>query len=209
MVAQSGLVAKAVLVVLFLSSVVSWAIIGQKYIELRRLRQESARFLKLLRSGAGTAELCKAARSSDGGLLGSLFAFGYELVHGRGQRWSGDRDDFWKRLDGEITEHVGAMEKHLSFLATVGNVSPFIGLLGTVWGIMDAFRDIGQQGSASLAVVAPGIAEALVTTAAGLAAAIPAVVAYNYFLNQIDAAERQAERVAAEIAPVLLDGGKG
>jgi biopolymer transport protein TolQ len=82
-------------------------------------------------------------------------------------------------------KEVAQQERNLIFLATTGNVTPFIGLFGTVWGIMDAFASIGQAGSANLGAVAPGVSEALVTTAAGLGAAIPAVIAYNYFLNRI------------------------
>ena len=112
----------------------------------------------------------------------------------------------WKLLEGMSSEQVGRLERRLPFLATVANVSPFIGLLGTVWGIMAAFRDIGLQGAANLAVVAPGIAEALVATAAGLAAAIPAVVAYNYFNARINGFQRDLERFAAELAAVLAAG---
>jgi biopolymer transport protein TolQ len=95
-----------------------------------------------------------------------------------------DRDDIKRTMNRVVTMEAGRLERHLSFLATTGSTTPFIGLFGTVWGIMNSFLGIGRIGAASLAVVAPGIAEALIATAAGLAAAIPAVVAYNYYLSR-------------------------
>ena len=102
----------------------------------------------------------------------------------------------------EIRE-IEALQSHLTFLATIGSTAPFIGLLGTVWGIMNAFRGIGATGSASLAVVAPGIAEALITTAAGLAAAIPAVMAYNAYVNWVRRMNAEIEEFTEQIPELL------
>jgi len=151
---------------------------------------------------------CKGMKTSP---LCGLFCSGYELLTVQARKpsgWTGEREDLWKVLDSMITEQVGKLSKHLSFLATVANVSPFVGLLGTVWGIMAAFHNIGLRGSANLAVVAPGIAEALIATAAGLAAAIPAVIAYNFFLSRIDSIQREVERFSAELVVVLWSSAK-
>jgi biopolymer transport protein TolQ len=111
-----------------------------------------------------------------------------------------------KRVAGtEITR----LERALTFLATTGNATPFIGLFGTVWGIMDAFRQIGFRGSTSLAIVAPGISEALIATAAGLFAAIPAVVAYNYYLNKLRVVNSQMESFSAEFLNIVVRHLKG
>jgi biopolymer transport protein TolQ len=101
------------------------------------------------------------------------------------------------------TSELTKLEKALGFLATTGSTTPFIGLFGTVWGIMDAFRGIGMRGSATLAVVAPGISEALIATAAGLAAAIPAVVAYNYYINRIKVLSSEMENFSSELLNIL------
>jgi len=106
-------------------------------------------------------------------------------------------------LNQAVTSETNKLENALPFLATTGNTSPFIGLFGTVWGIMDAFRGIGIKGSASLAVVAPGISEALIATAAGLAAAIPAVVAYNYYLNKIRILTSDMENFSSEFLNII------
>jgi biopolymer transport protein TolQ len=101
------------------------------------------------------------------------------------------------------TSELTKLERGLGFLATTGSTTPFIGLFGTVWGIMDAFRGIGIRGSATLAVVAPGISEALITTAAGLAAAIPAVVAFNYYINRIKVLSAEMENFSAELLNII------
>lgn len=208
LVAQSGPVVQGVLLVLLLFSVVSWAIIGRKLADLKRIRQESIRFLKLFRSGAEVQEIYRASRALKLTPLGGVFRAGYELIYGdrEGRGWSGDREDVRRALDAAAAEQVAGVEKHLIFLATVGSVGPFIGLFGTVWGIMNAFISIGIRGSASLAAVGPGIAEALVTTAAGLAAAVPAVIAYNYFLGRIEALHREVDQFAVELTATVPGG---
>jgi len=102
-------------------------------------------------------------------------------------------------LRGGIQDEIIQQERYLPFLATIGGVTPFIGLFGTVWGIIDAFAEIGRSGTANIAAVAPGVAEALITTAAGLATAIPAVIAYNFFVGKLRRMESQMEVFSAEL----------
>jgi biopolymer transport protein TolQ len=106
-------------------------------------------------------------------------------------------------MNRACNSEVTKLESALGFLATTGNASPFIGLFGTVWGIMDTFKGIGARGSATLAVVAPGISEALIATAAGLAAAIPAVIFYNYYLNRIKAMTMEMDSFASELLNII------
>lgn len=212
LVVESGPFAQTVLLLLLFFSVFSWAIVGQKVADFRRAAEQSAAFLELFRSGAEHGQVYRQCKPMRGSPVCGLFCSAHEFLSGYAKRqgvWRGQREDLWKLLDGMVGEQVARMERHLGFLATVANVSPFIGLLGTVWGIMDAFRSIGLEGSANLAVVAPGIAAALIATAAGLGAAIPAVMAYNYFLARADAVQREVERFAAELAAVLAGEGQG
>ena len=208
LVGEAGPVVKGVLLVLFFFSVVSWGIIGRKLIDLRRIRQESSRLLRLFRSRAEVSDIYKTSRILNRSPLCGIFRTGYELAYGEGGGgWSGDREDLRRTMDVAATGRMAALERHLPFLATVGNISPFIGLFGTVWGIMNSFFNIGLRGSANLAVVAPGIAEALIATAAGLAAAVPAVIAYNYFLSRVEAIQREVEQFAVEfVATVPVRG---
>ena len=207
LIAESGPIGKGVMLVLLLFSVISWAIMGQKYADFKRINQDSAAFMKLFHSGADAAELYRQAKSMRTAPVCGLFFASYELVY-KGRGWNGSREDLWKAVEGVAGELLGQLEKNLPFLATVGNVSPFVGLFGTVWGIMDSFRSIGLQRSANLAVVAPGIAEALVATATGLIAAIPAVIAYNYFLGRVETNRREVERFAGEMMGMLQGGGR-
>ena len=145
-------------------------------------------FLELFRSSLEPALIYRQVRGMRASPLAGLFCSAYEHLTSRNPRragWSGTRDDLWKLLEAMAEQQLGRLERYVPFLGTVANVSPFIGLLGTVWGIMDAFLRIEILRSASLQTVAPGIAEALIATAAGLFAAIPAVIAYNFFLHRI------------------------
>ncbi len=178
LILQAGYVVKAVLLILLVFSVFSWAIIFYKQRYLSKAAAESESFLRVFRTGRDTKGLFHAAKNLNLSPLANVFRSVY-TEEGRV-----DRDEIKRLLRRYEALEVAKLEQYLNFLATTGATSPFIGLFGTVWGIMNAFRGIGAAGSASLAVVAPGIAEALITTAAGLAAAIPAVVAYNYYLSR-------------------------
>lgn len=195
--AGTGLVVKLVLFVLVYFSVVSWAIIFFKLLQVHRANSESERFLdffwKTKRFDAINAQLDRFSNSP----LALLFNEGYgELkklrVKGANEEEQdtfstdlGGIDNVSRALRRAVTSEITRLEKYLTFLATTGSTAPFIGLFGTVWGIMTAFKGIGESGSASLAVVAPGIAEALIATAIGLVAAIPAVMGYNHFQHKI------------------------
>ena len=203
MFVHAGLMVKIVLLILVLFSIVSWAIIFMKWRFFRNAQHETAYFLDLFWD---TTELAKVYKECDDLIfspVAQLFRSGYsELIRMRRIQESPAATDIDPTVNG-LSDYVeralkrtsihqsSRLEKALSFLATTGNTAPFIGLFGTVWGIMESFRGIGMSGSASLAVVAPGISEALIATAAGLAAAIPAVVAFNHFNNK--AAELRSE----------------
>ncbi|MBI4690923.1 MAG: MotA/TolQ/ExbB proton channel family protein [Nitrospirae bacterium] len=177
LILQAGYIVKGVLILLLFFSIVSWAIIFYKYRYFSKANRETDIFLRTYRAGRDTKGLLHVTKTIDLSPLANIFKFTFsETVS--------DRAEIKRSLRRYGALESAKLEKYLSFLATTGSTTPFIGLFGTVWGIMNAFRGIGAAGSASLAVVAPGIAEALITTAAGLAAAIPAVIAYNYYLSR-------------------------
>lgn len=205
-----------VLLSLILASVVCWGIIFQKARLLRKIRQHSARFLDALYSANDLAFTAAAARRFTFSPLARLFRAAHQRLEAGNDGRAPLMDDdgaglpisAMSRLRHVLrlaqAEEVARLEQGLPFLATTASVAPFVGLFGTVWGIMQSFHAIGQRGGASLAVVGPGISEALVATAVGLAAAIPAVVAYNHYLNRIRRLEGELENFAAELA-LLFD----
>ncbi|MBI3457954.1 MAG: MotA/TolQ/ExbB proton channel family protein [Candidatus Rokubacteria bacterium] len=219
LVANAGLIAKFVLLVLFVLSVVCWAIIFHKAMQFRAVRRETARFLKVYRESRRFAVVAGGAKRLRASPLARLYLGAYQELGGTGNPlpdlMDGPPDE---GEDGIATERLESvqramrrvqsselerMEGYLAFLATTASSGPFIGLFGTVWGIMTSFHSIGSQGSASLAVVAPGIAEALIATAAGLAAAIPAVVGYNYFVGKVRHWATEMENFGLELANLL------
>ena len=184
-------VVQLILLLLVFFSVFSWAIIFFKSKTLKTAFKQSDRFLEAFRRSKSLAEVNEAAKRLRGSPLAAIFLAGNkELAYqskstGEGG-WTGEKTNSLNRaLLKASNGEVARLEKMMFFLATTGSVSPFIGLFGTVWGIMISFVRIGAMRSASLQVVAPGIAEALVATAVGLFAAVPAVIAYNYFLGRI------------------------
>ncbi len=196
-----------VLLVLFLFSVISWVIILSKWLIFRSSDREDKYFLAAYTRTPNNEEVrSEAQRLADSPsaavFLGVLDRLGSEhtdrdVVPGRAG--AGMDHHYLERTVTYIVQgQISKLERHLPFLATTGNITPFIGLLGTVIGIIDAFREIGLQGSASIAVVAPGIAEALIATAAGLFAAIPAVIAYNYYVTRIRRVAFRAETFSVE-----------
>ena len=177
LILQAGYVVKGVLIILLFFSVVSWAIIFFKQRYFSKADKESEQFMRAYRSSRDSKTLFQATRSLMISPIANLFRSVYtDELHK-------DRSETKRILRRYGALESAKLEKYLNFLATTGSTTPFIGLFGTVWGIMNSFRNIGTAGAASLAVVAPGIAEALIATAAGLAAAIPAVIAYNYYLS--------------------------
>ncbi len=192
-VLAAGPLVKLVLLLLIFFSVVSWAIIFLKFRLFKGIETGQSGFVKAFSEGKSLSALYDLAEKSPRSPLTEVFRSGYlELMRiqrgrteGGGTRGGTLLDNVERAMRMTAHEEVGQMESYLPFLATTGSATPFIGLFGTVWGIMNAFSGIATVGSATLATVAPGIAEALVATAAGLAAAIPAVMAYNYFLNRV------------------------
>ena len=197
LVLQAGPVAKAVLALLGIFSIVSWALIVDKWWQLRRVRSQTVAFLRAYREGRRPSVVLAAARKLRESPLAQLYVAAHQEVSGIAEVVDHVLEDNEDGLGGERLDavhramrrsaalEIARLERYLPFLATTASATPFIGLFGTVWGIMASFHGIGQQGSANLAVVAPGISEALIATAAGLAAAIPAVIAYNYFVNRV------------------------
>jgi len=193
----AGPIVKLVLVLLIVFSVVSWAIILLKFKLFKGIERNQAKFVKSFAEGKSLAILFDLAEKSGRTPLTEVFRTGYveltRIQRGRGVESAavGPRtgqfpmENIERAMRKAANEEIALMETYLPFLATTGSATPFIGLFGTVWGIMNAFSGIAASGSASLATVAPGIAEALIATAAGLAAAIPAVMAYNYFVNRV------------------------
>ncbi|MBC8414302.1 MAG: MotA/TolQ/ExbB proton channel family protein [Nitrospira sp.] len=177
LILKAGLVVKFVLLILVFFSVVSWAIIIYKYMLLSKAEKESGIFHRAFQKSKSMEDLYQATKT----LTSSPFTALFRALHGLENP---DKDEARRALRRVEALEAARLEKYLTFLATTGSTAPFIGLFGTVWGIMNSFMGIGRIGAASLAVVAPGIAEALIATAAGLAAAIPAVVAYNYYLSR-------------------------
>ncbi len=180
---QSGPVAKAVLIILLVFSIFSWSIILSKWGDFRRARVQSGRFLRAYRKAQRLQDIAAVAEQFKPSPLVPVFEGGFEELRRQGGM---PRIDAVQRACAIATsEELTRIERKMPWLATTGAVTPFIGLFGTVWGIIDAFQGLGSAGAATLRAVAPGISEALITTAAGLFAAIPAVIAYNLFNNQI------------------------
>ena len=198
-----------VLVILLIFSVVSWGMIFQKLGLFSRIRRESDQFLRIFRATRGVAN--PQALASAGSPFASVYASGFRELQNQlnpsSTGGSAGASGHLKSLSAVTVsmqlasaEEVRRAEKGMSWLATTASVSPFIGLFGTVWGIIDAFAGLGGAGTATLRAVAPGISEALFTTAAGLFAAIPAVIFYNQFLQNIRDLGGRLDMFALEVA---------
>ena len=221
MILGAGIIVKLVLIILLVFSVLSWAIIIYKYRILKKMEKESDAFLKFFWQKKQFAAIFAAAANYRFTPLARLFAAGYNnlMYTTRTQKKEntqfslGDTDSIQlsisetdgvqRALKKAMSNEIHKAEKAVSFLATTGNTAPFIGLFGTVWGIMDSFIGIGARGSASLAVVAPGISESLIATAMGLVAAIPAVIAYNYFVSRINRLAVEMENFAGDFFNIV------
>ena len=192
LLANTGLVAQIVLVILLVFSVLSWAIIFKKQRNFKEARHASEEFLRIFRQSKKLSEIKAGASSLKSSPLVEVFLSGYREIEGQvyytenpGKPRIRSIEAVHRALQIASSAELTRRERWLSFLATTGGVTPFIGLFGTVWGIIDAFRGLATATTASLHSVAPGISEALITTAAGLFAAIPAVIAYNYYLQRV------------------------
>ncbi len=192
LVAEASLLVQLVMLLLLLASVVSWSMIILKYITLRRARAAAVKFEDRFWSGKDLVRLYNGVSAShvQGDGMARIFEAGFrEFARLRKQPGLAPGtilDNSQRAMRIALSREVDALESSLSFLATVGSTSPYIGLFGTVWGIMNSFRALGNVHQATIAMVAPGIAEALIATAMGLFAAIPAVIAYNRFSHDVD-----------------------
>jgi biopolymer transport protein TolQ len=204
LVMQSSLMAKGVLLTLLVFSISSWAIMLNKFFVYRSARNEDSKFLEVFSKTENLTQIYNFAKELRLSPIARLFLTGYRELYlfqemakdnrkkhdesplPSGEKLTeGDIKGISLALNKAINREVARFSRRLEFLATTGSTTPFIGLFGTVWGIMHSFRSIGAQGTASIGGVAPGIAEALVATAAGLIAAIPAVIFFNYLNNKV------------------------
>jgi len=213
--AGTGIVVKIVLFILLYFSVVSWAIIFYKLLQVHKANKESDLFLTFFwqtkRFDAVSAQVDRFANSPLSVLFTEAYAELKKVVEKGEDKQDvnifttdlGGVENVARALRRATTSEITRLEKYLTFLATTGSTAPFIGLFGTVWGIMTSFKGIGETGSASLAVVAPGIAEALVATAIGLVAAIPAVMGYNHFQNKIKVLIAEMDNFSTEFLNIV------
>ena len=188
---QSGVIAKIILMVLLLVSIFCWSIILSKIKRFKVGMRQNDQFMHIFYGGKNMDEiLSKCNKYSHSPIVG-VFQSGIKeleklsLMGTKFESEPGKIDNISRALQKASILQISSLEKNISWLATTASAAPFVGLFGTVWGIMNSFQSIGSTGMANLAVVAPGISEALVTTAMGIATAIPAVVAYNFFAGQI------------------------
>ncbi len=221
MIAHTGWMAKFVLIILLFFSIWSWAIILHKLKVLRKARKETDKFLKMFKEGKNLSDIYLSLSSFSNSPVAKVFMSGYtELIKRqkiknpkamlKGQSQGSERNiqvrdvkAIEALLKRSVSKEIALLEKALNFLATTASTTPFIGLFGTVWGVMNSFKSIGVMGSASIAGVAPGISEALIATAAGLAVAIPAVIAYNYFVSNIRAIGAKTDDFSAEFISII------
>ena len=208
LILSAGPVARAVVVLLLFFSVVSWTIIFYKWHQLSVAESEGRKFLKIAKDSDSFKRLTTMYADSPDSPFYKLVVASYKEVAGQTERGPaaeapGSAPAVESVLRVSISEETERLERRLSFLATTANTAPFIGLFGTVWGIMDSFREIGVRGTTSLAVVAPGISEALITTALGLATAIPAVLGYNYLVNRLRGVSVKMENASAYIINLI------
>ncbi|MEW5725295.1 MAG: protein TolQ [Thermodesulfobacteriota bacterium] len=206
MVLKAGPMVQFVMMVLLLFSIVSWAIIIFKSSQLGKARRHSYYFLDLFWKSRSLANIYAESDDYESSPVAQIFRVGYQEL-GRMRKAKADirqgMENVQRALRRATASESTRLLRTLSFLATTGNAAPFIGLFGTVWGIMGSFHEIGQAGTASLATVAPGISEALVATAAGLAAAIPAVVAFNHFNSRVRVLEAEMMNFVSDFLNII------
>lgn len=209
LVLNASLVVQAVMLLLMLVSIASWAAIFRKLFAIKKVKSQNEEFEREFWSGSSLNDLFASAtkNASRGGPMERIFASGmreYQKLRERRIADAGTLLDGARRaMRASFQREMDVVETNLSFLASVGSVSPFVGLFGTIWGIMHAFNGLASLQQVTLATVAPGIAEALVATAIGLFAAIPAVVAYNRFARDLDRIAIQQETFIEEFSNIL------
>ncbi len=214
LIINAGPVVKLVLLILFLLSVICWGVIILKVRTVRKARRDSEGFLKLFWEIKSLDSAASAARDFKSCPAAKVFRAGHmellKVTRGKGGeegRFSATRVEMIERaMRREESASMAGLERHLNILATTGSAAPFIGRFGTVWGIMNSFQHIGATGSASLAIVAPGVSEALIATAIGLAAAIPAVIAYNTFVEHLRQLSQETDNLILEFLNISERG---
>ena len=204
---HADLVVKAVMIGLLIASVAVWAIAIEKFVLYGRTRRAMDGFEQAFWSGQSLEELYQSLASRPTHSMAALFVAAMRewkrSIEGQPRSFAGLQMRIEKVMDVTIQREIARLERYLLVLATVGSAGPFVGLFGTVWGIMTSFRAIAGQQSTSLAVVAPGIAEALFATAIGLIAAIPATIFYNKFVSDVNKQAQRLEGFADEFAAIL------
>ncbi len=208
LITQAGIVVQLVMAGLMIASLASWTVIFSKLFGLKRIRAANEDFERDFWAGKNINDLyADAVKRTDGSPMERIFASGMREFMKLRERRVADPgallDGARRAMRASFQRELDTIEAHLSFLATVGSVSPYVGLFGTVWGIMHAFTGLASLQTVTLATVAPGIAEALVATAIGLFAAIPAVIAYNRFAREIDRIAIQLETFIEEFSNIL------
>lgn len=191
---------KLVLLALLAASVITWAIIIQKSKKLKAIKLADQKFLDAFWSAQTLEEISDRISNFEGSVVARVFSSGYRELR---KMTIPEISNLERSLHRAHSMQLDDMEKHVDWLATTASAAPFIGLFGTVWGIMNSFQNIGASGSASLAVVAPGISEALIATAVGLAAAIPAAIAYNSILGKIKRISLEMEIFSQEFLNMI------
>ena len=205
---NASIVVKSVIVILILASIVSWMIIFERWIYIKKVNQEFFNFETRFWSDSGLEALLLTSQEGEHEPIGAeyIFQVGY-LDYKRLIAEKIDSDTIMssvqRNMQAALTKEQSLLEKHLPFLATVASVSPYIGLFGTVWGIMNSFRGLAGSSQATLSAVAPGISEALIATAIGLFAAIPALIAYNKYISDSDRLISSFEGFKEEFSSVL------
>lgn len=221
LLAHSGWVAKTVLLTLLVFSLISWSVMIDRFLSYRRLRQRAREFYEILRKSQRVADMLVIAKNAKDSPLREMFLETYRELHDQvkdqvpasGASASGAEfrpqmrhtENLERTLQRVMRDQSIMLESGLAFLATTAAATPFIGLFGTVWGIMEAFRAIGASGSATLASVAPGISEALITTAGGLFAAIPALIGYNLLGRKVKTFNAYMEQFALDLINFLTN----
>jgi biopolymer transport protein TolQ len=210
MISQSGPVVLAVLVVLVAFSLFSWSIIIYKGLVLRRAYRQSETFINVFRRSKKFSDVNSVCPQLKASPLVGVFQAGYVEINqqirgaeGKDRPTVRSLESLSRSLVRAAAGEMTRLERRVSFLATTASVTPFVGLFGTVWGIMNAFAEIGRIGSASLVVVAPPISEALIATAAGLAAAIPAAVFYNFYSSRLKVLSTMVDDFALEFLNII------
>jgi biopolymer transport protein TolQ len=204
---EAGIVVKIVMLLLFIASILSWIVIVERFNFFRKIKNDNNNFLKTFWSGKDLDTLYKEV-SKDTSLYGARNLFKnsfdeFSLIHSEDSISDFELESINRSMRVSIASDEEEMNKHLSFLANVGSVSPYVGLLGTVWGIMTSFQGLSDATQATINAVAPGISEALIATGMGLFAAIPAVVAFNKFTSESETISQNTLIFAEELASIF------